>query len=344
VNFGYDEVTHRFNLPPLTGSPELVVYASRSTTDTGSQYGPVTTIGTNTATLSVTSQDAQRNPTTTADVGAKFIVPLAQWQGVQSSVSAGFDFKSYRIQALGTNFTTVQEFDTNQPPNLILSQTVPLAQYSDHSITYLPLSLGWSGSRADTRGSTSFGLNGSLFLSALSSSENRIQTVAGSTKAGGNFAAINLNLSREQKLPGDWSLLWRANGQWANEPLISNEQFGLGGTGGVRGYHEGEAYGDTGWRTLFDVRAPAVAVGSFPYGNEAIPANVRCSWFMDYGETYHLDANAGATVREWGTGLGVYYNAGTRFDARLSLAWALRDALLSRAGAAQAYFSVGIQF
>ena len=170
-----------------------------------------------------------------------------------------------------------------------------------------------------------------------------MQTVAGSTHAGGNYGAINLHLSREQKLPRDWSLLLRANGQWAGEPLISNEQFGLGGTGGVRGYHEGEAYGDTGWRTLFDVRAPAIGVGSFPAPHEDIPANLRCSWFMDYGETYHLDSSL-ATVREWGTGLGFYYNAGTRFDARLSLAWALRDALLSHAGNAQAYFSVGIQF
>jgi hypothetical protein len=29
------------------------------------------------------------------------------------------------------------------------------------------------------------------------------------------------------------------NGQWASEPLINNEQFGLGGTSGVRGYQEG---------------------------------------------------------------------------------------------------------
>src|SRR5208282_3463023 len=40
-SFGYNEATHQFNLPPPTGRPELTVYASRSTTDTGVQRGPV---------------------------------------------------------------------------------------------------------------------------------------------------------------------------------------------------------------------------------------------------------------------------------------------------------------
>ena len=34
-SFGYDEATHKFNLPPPTGRPDLTVFASRSTIDTG---------------------------------------------------------------------------------------------------------------------------------------------------------------------------------------------------------------------------------------------------------------------------------------------------------------------
>ena len=40
-----------------------------------------------------------------------------------------------------------------------------------------------------------------------------------------------------------------ANGQWADGPLISNEQFAMGGLAGVRGYVDGQAYGDKGWRS-----------------------------------------------------------------------------------------------
>ena len=244
ANFGYDEATHRFNLPPLTGRPELIVYASRSTTDTGSRYGPVSTI-TDTATLSVTSQDAERDPSATANIGARLILPLREWHGIQSSFSAGFDFKSYQLQTLLTNFTVVSTFSTN-PPTLITNITIAEPTYSANSAVYTPLSSGWSGSRIDALGSSSFGLNGSLYLAMLSSSDARIQALAGSTEAGGNYATLNFNLGREQKLPWNWSLLARANGQWSSKPLISNEQFALGGVSSVRGYFEGDEQGDSG--------------------------------------------------------------------------------------------------
>ncbi len=61
VDFGYDEVSHRFNLPPATGNPELIVYASGSSSDTLLQSGPVTRIFSNVL-AEVNSQFQQRNP------------------------------------------------------------------------------------------------------------------------------------------------------------------------------------------------------------------------------------------------------------------------------------------
>jgi hemolysin activation/secretion protein len=55
VDFGYDQVTHRFNLPPPTGNPELIVYASRSSSEMPTRLGPVTLI-TNTALADISSQ------------------------------------------------------------------------------------------------------------------------------------------------------------------------------------------------------------------------------------------------------------------------------------------------
>ncbi len=93
-----------------------------------------------------------------------------------------------------------------------------------------------------------------------------------------------------------------ADGQWTPKPIINNEQFALGGTSGVRGYEEGESYGDLGWRAMADVRAPAIAVGDFPYFGQRIPAHIRASWFMEYGESF-LIARSGLPVdhiKEWG--------------------------------------------
>jgi hemolysin activation/secretion protein len=154
---------------------------------------------------------------------------------------------------------------------------------------------------------------------------------------------MTAGVTRQENLPANWSVVANANGQWASEPLINNEQFALGGTSGVRGYREGETYGDTGWRAQFDLRAPPINIGYFPLANRDIPAELRCSWFMDYGESYRL-ISASPAIEQWGTGLGFYLNVSEHVDARLTLAWALHDTPVTPAGSAQAYFSVGVQF
>jgi hemolysin activation/secretion protein len=206
----------------------------------------------------------------------------------------------------------------------------------------MPLSLGWVAARPDKHGGFTFNYNQNFFLEPLASARKAFQAVAGSAKAGGNFTTIQSGFSRQQILPKDWSLLLRASGQWTSRPLIGNEQFALGGTSGVRGYQDGESYGDTGWRTSFDVRAPAYNIGFFPTENGDVSAKLRPSWFVDYGEVYGLAT--GLAIRQWGTGLGFYLTAGEHFEARLTLAWALRETAASAVGDTHAYFSVGYQF
>jgi len=358
VNFGYNEITRKFDLPSPTGRPDLIFYASRSVSDAPVTYGPVTVI-TNTDLLELNSQFAQRVLTYNNDLGTKFTLPVREFLGVRSSFTAGIDYKSYSAQTFSTNLTHVNLYGTNDLGDrvLVTNLTVPLAANSSVGLDYLPISYGWSAVRPDKWGVTSFNFNQNIFLAGLESARTNFQIVAGSPKAGGNYTTLNAGLNRRQNLPDDWSLLLRANGQWASEPVISNEQFALGGTGGVRGYQEGEAYGDNGWRVLFDVNAPPIQVGEFPVSDnqDNVPAYLRCSWFMDYGRVYLIDRGLQRDyLSEWGTGIGFFLTAGEHFDARLTVAWALADAgsrsnpnntlVLSPAGSVQAYFSVGFQF
>jgi hemolysin activation/secretion protein len=349
VDFGYDEVTHKFNLPPATGNPDLIFYASRSISDTPVQFGPIQTI-TNTALLDLSRQSSQHTLTINNNLGTKLTIPLREFLGVKSSLFLGLDYKYYQSKNFSTNFNYADAYLVDSFGNRIFfgSDTILYTNNTFSTLYYLPLSLGWAASRSDKSGSFSFNYNQSIFLTSLASPSSNFQAVAGSPKAGGNYTTVNLGLARQQNLPRDWSLLFRANGQWASASLIGNEQFALGGTSGVRGYEEGEVYGDDGWRVMFDLNAPPVNVGYFPdsHGGDGTPAYLRCSCFMDYGETYLIDrpSPANPTYREWGTGLGFYLTAGEHFDARLTLAWALHDTLLTHAGEARAYFSVGYQF
>ncbi len=346
--FGYNEVTHRFDLPPATGNPELVFYASRSVSDTPVRLGPNTLIFTNVS-EDVSSHSAERDLTFNANLGAKLTIPLREFWEIKSSLQFGFDYKSYEAQGFSTNLTEADLYapdpsDPTQRGPLITSTIVPLPTNTREWLYYLPVSLGWTAVRPDKFGSFNFNYNQGIFLTSLASARSDFQTVAGSADAGGNYTTVNLGLSRQQNLPRNWSLLLRANGQWSSAPLIGNEQFALGGTSGVRGYREGEQYGDTGWRTLLDVRAPAISIGYFSGQSGDVPANLRCSWFMDYGEIYHLDQPAAPAIQEWGTGLGFYLTASSHFDARLTLGYALLGTPATSAGSVQAYFSVGYQF
>ncbi|HLX68204.1 MAG TPA: ShlB/FhaC/HecB family hemolysin secretion/activation protein [Verrucomicrobiae bacterium] len=355
VDFGYDQVTHKFNLPPATGYPELTIYASRSASDTPPRYGPLTNIFTDPLGREVIDQQfAQRNLTFTEDVGTRLTVPIREFAGIHSSLLLGFDFKSFESQTFTTNLSYFRLYSTNSDGSrvLVTNQTIALGANKVVSVDYLPFSFGWAGARADKWGTTDFTFNDNLFLSPLASSRKNFQILAGSKEAGGNYTTVNAGITREQKLPRDWSVLLRANGQWSSAPLINNEQFALGGTAGARGYQEGLHYGDTGWRTLFDLCAPPVNVGYLPLQNgDSIPASLRCSWFMDYGQAFRIDRTAadakamgGLSRQEWGTGFSAFLTAGEHFDARLTLGWALLGTPENAAGSAQAYFSVGCQF
>jgi len=347
ADFGYDEASHRFVLPPPSGNPEFIVYASRSTVEMPVRHGPVTVI-TNTVLEDLSSQFNERDLTFTENLGARFTLPLDEFSGIRSALSVGADYKWYEAENYTTNLTFASLYALDQFGNrvLVTNQTLRLAANNRLSLHYLPLSAGWSGSRADPWGNTTLNFNPSFFLPSLSSTRTNFQSVAGTPYAGGGYMDLTAGLIREQRLPKDWSVLLRANGQFSSAPLISNEQFALGGTAGVRGYQEGANYGDTGWRMLWDLRAPPLNVGFFPTSDGQIPANLRCSLFMDYGQTFLLDRppSPGTSVTQWGTGVGFYLTAGPHVEARLTLGWALRDAPGTSAGSAQAYFSVGFQF
>ena len=347
ATFGFDEVSHKFNLPPPSGHPDLTFYASRSVSGTPVRYGPLSVIFTNTL-ANIGSQSGQQSFTFNNNLGAKFSVPLDGFAGIRSALSFGADFKSYEAPTFSTNLTyfSLYALDTFGNPVLVTNQTIRLPSNSRTELQYIPLSFGWSATRPDKWGGFAFSYSQSVFLSTLASARTNFQVVAGAPGAGRDYTTINAGLARDQKLFGEWSALFNVNGQWASAPLISNEQLALGGAGGVRGYQQGEIYGDTGWRASFDLRAPSIIAGHFPTATGDVPAELRASWFMDYGQTYLIDrpTTANLAYTQWGTGVSFFLTVGEHVDARLTLAWALNDTPSTAAGTAQAYFSVGAQF
>jgi hemolysin activation/secretion protein len=343
-SFGYDEATRKFRLPPLTGQPEFNVFASRSTIDTGVEFQPPVNLFTSTA-RNVNQQNVQQDITINQGIGARLSVPLQEFDGIRSSISLGFDYKSYRLTTFATNdFLFVEHLFNEQGVPFDRISTIPSpVPATVRSVSYVPLTFRWDANWRDPLGSWDFGFNYSPnFSGTFLKNRGDFANVAGSSHADGYYHVLNASLGRDQVLYKQWRLSLRADGQWANQPLISNEQFGDGGAAGVRGYHEGEVFGDTGWRVVCEPKTPALLVGLV---DNKYPLVARGSIFMDYGESYLLDPNGRqGRVPLWGTGIGMVGSIGNNLDTKLTLAWPLRTTPSTRSGRALFSFSLRVQF
>jgi hemolysin activation/secretion protein len=75
-------------------------------------------------------------------------------------------------------------------------------------------------------------------------------------KATASFISLRGDVSYTHDFPGGTQLFLKAQGQASDQPLVSSEQFSLGGLDTVRGYLESEALGDFGGIATVELRSP----------------------------------------------------------------------------------------
>ncbi len=322
-NFGYNEATRKFNLPPATGRPELNFYASRSTIDTGIMSLSSRSVLDIPRVISITQQDVQQDLTINGDIGARLSMPLATTRDFQSTISGGLDYKTYDLASYKTNkflfaiITRNANGSFNDPVNATVASPVP---GTGRALDYLPLSVRYDATLRDPLGTTSFGL-GLSGNSWWSGTITNLQLLTSSKKSTGYWVILNPSFTREIYIRTNWPLSLHAEGQWTDQPLISNEQFGNGGVGSIRGYREGEVFGDTGWRVNLELKTPTHLVG-MAYAKHEL--RVRGSLYMDYGETYLLDPHSRASSTPlWGAGFGAVATVGATWDFRILFSWPL---------------------
>ena len=338
--FGYNEITHQFQMPAPSGRPEITAYATRSVSDTGVQLGELKNV-VSTPLLTIDSQDAGQNVSLNEGIGAKLSLPLPALGKLASTFSLGLDFKRYQQVSFNTNNFYAVTVITNASGSQTISQTIASPQPARRSdIEYFPVNIGFSGSVPDSWGTTFFNVLALFNVATV----GKMSQVAYTTNASDNYAIVQLGASREQRLYKDWTMLLRADGQWTDGPLFSNERYAMGGAAGVRGFSDGAAYGDTGWRVMVEPRTPLVNIGMV---DGDIPFWVRGSVFLDYGQISALNPSPGVpgTLEFMGAGFGVTANIGNHIDARLTVAWPLMNPFPANYdNGLHFYFGAGAQF
>jgi hemolysin activation/secretion protein len=343
-NFGYDEATRKFRLPPSSGKAELNIFASRSVIDTGVLNLSHKTIQNIPGVLSIVEDDVQQDLTVNNDLGARLSLPFAPIGIFQSTVSAGLDYKSYHLNSAKTNnfLFSIITLDVNGNPNPPVTSTVSSpVPTTARDLDYMPVSIRWDGNERDNYGATSLGLGSSANF-WFSGTTSNLQGITGSSRSTGRWMAFAASAAREQLVYTNCPLALRLDGQVASEPLISSEQFGNGGVAGVRGYREGEVFGDSGWRITTEQKTPPLVIG-LAYGKT--PLTVRGSFFMDYGETYLLDAGRRKDRQAlWGAGFGGAASIGANWEARFLFSWPLIRTATTQPGEPRFDFSLSAQF
>jgi hemolysin activation/secretion protein/AraC-like DNA-binding protein len=350
--FGFDEVTKKFRLPPSTGKPELNLYASRLTTDTGQQASPLTETTAHapgvTAPVALFQGKVGEDISTTESVGFRISKPAVLSDRFRGTFSFGADLKNFQKASYNTNIAVTVYTYTDPVSGSTKQNTlvIPLPQPNrEVRVSYLPWNFRWDGGLEDRLGSTMLGTGAALnFAGGPFSPRSNFQHVTGSQNSSGSFTTLQMSAAREFKLPDEWVLAFKADGQWTSEPVISNEQFGVGGTAGVRGYQEGERYGDRGWRAAVEQRTPLVDIGMV---DGTMPMRFRGVFFTDYGRSYLAGApSTGSPTLEtlWGAGAGLSGTVGATVDFRFTIAWALRETPNTPVGSYRLYFGIGAQF
>src|SRR5579859_3088049 len=345
-SFGYNEATRQFDLPPPSGQSELTLYANRATIDTGVENlgnSLISSLTSSNGSVTLSQQNIHQDITINEGLGFQLTRPLPEMNGIRSILSGGLDYKAYSLTSYGTNiFTTTTVITNNGQVNTTAQSVINVTPPTYSTLDYLPLSLNYSAGLQDAFGPANWGLglSADLWYSSLfsttSTSTNNITTttsshgdaalanITGSSKSTGHWVILRPSFSQEIDFYTNWVTTFHADGQWASEPLISVEQFGAGGVNSVRGYHEGEVFGDTGWHLSLDQQTPPYIVGMIRDGT---PLTVRGSAYMDYARVYLLDPQGrqGSTPL-WGTGFGVSAAAGSHWQAQFLFSWPLLSA------------------
>ncbi len=162
-------------------------------------------------------------------IGSRGVLQLPAKGDLTQSVSFGIDFKNFD-QNIGFEKTTTE---------------VP--------VEYWPITATYNLQR-DAKGSTTKATIGFTAGTPLGSGLPVFENARADATPG--FIHLNLDLAHTQELGHGFEAGLRFTGQLANEPLVSNEQFSIGGLTSVRGYLQSEEVGDDGFSGSLEVRSP----------------------------------------------------------------------------------------
>ncbi|HZQ73386.1 MAG TPA: ShlB/FhaC/HecB family hemolysin secretion/activation protein [Burkholderiales bacterium] len=169
-------------------------------------------------------------------LGARYTHTLPNIGAYQQKLGVALDYRAFKqnVVLVGTTGTVVPD------------------------ITIHPISLTYTGRQSLAGSDLSFLVSVSQNIPDIPSSSDGNQDAFSLQRpnAPADYRIFRAAGAWSYALPNDFLLRLAANGQWARDPLVPGEQFGMGGQDSVRGFYEREAANDSGLRVSGEVYGP----------------------------------------------------------------------------------------
>lgn len=251
--------------------------------------------------------------------GARGIFPLNNSAKLFHNLNAGFDYKDFE--------------DDIQIGGVVASGVSTPVDYGLFSFTYGGTYLTESASPVRFNAGANFGLRG--FFNTENEFNGR------RFGANPNFLFIKADIERDFALGSHYVLATRLAGQFTGAPLISNEQFALGGLDSVRGYLEADSLVDRGITGSVEVQSPALFVDHFEWLDD-----LQAFTFFDWatGDLREALPEQTDSFDLAGIGAGVNFTLFKNIDGSISWARPLRGSASTEANDDRMHFRVGYSY
>lgn len=257
--------------------------------------------------------------------GVRTIVPLPGVDSFSHSLTLGADYKDFE-ENLGFG-----DDNSIQTP-----------------IRYMPFLVQYNASLPDTSGVTQFGIGANFAFRGLLGRD--IECIAGDSQdqfeckrhgAKGNYMFLRSSLERVQNLFAGYSMKAAIEGQITDQPLISNEQFTIGGAETVRGYTESAIAGDQGVRGSLELISPSFA----KYVSDKVQ-DLRFLAFYESGKVVLVDPLPGQQEKFnlASAGFGVRLKSYEHMTAELDVAHAYHATSNTEDGEVRTHFRLFYEF
>lgn len=206
--------------------------------------------------------------------GARLVHPFKSLTDYYHSGTLGVDYKDFK-----------------EDLNLIGADTIKTP------ISYLPFLAQYSGTLNGDGRQTSFELGAHWSFRGLGNSQHEFENKRYLAKA--SYLYLTGDLKHQRDLPWGMTLVSHFAGQAADTPLISNEQFSLGGAQSVRGYFETQALADdavfgslelhsphlglTEWEAVDELKLLAFLDAGKGWVKNALPGNAKGNFLSSAG-------------------------------------------------------------